>query len=248
MAPFDLHRCARGAAAAASIPGAERVLLPLARFAAELRHLDPPVAYRVGLDTGIEFNNVRHALAHPGATRLGTWARILESLDAELFAIESPGLPDDRPDWATWPVPAIRPLAPGALALRRAALGISRRRAAAIAQVGVGTIDDLESGAGLARNLARVSEALGLELAVALARGQGSVGEMWRQCAGRLLAKPAQYARRPGADQPRATMESAAETARRRAEFTASAPSPWGSPMPGSSLPSSSLVARSSGA
>jgi hypothetical protein len=227
------------------------LLLPLANFAAELRALDPPVAYRVGLDTGLEFNNVRHALAQPGATRLSTWGRIMASLGAELRAVA-----DARPvpDAGVVPFPlagpahaaALRPLVPGVLAARRAFLHMSRRELARDAGVCVGTVDDLEAGCGFVRNLDRVCGAMGLALRVALSRGEGSVAQMWERRAAQLLARPAQFAARAPALQPSALSESAAAMARRSAPLSASLPGPWG---PVAVSPrSSSRAARSRGA
>ena len=61
-------------------------VMTLEEFVQRMPHVQPPCAYRLSLDSGVEFNNVKHAFEQPLAVRLDTWLRLLRSLGVGLVA------------------------------------------------------------------------------------------------------------------------------------------------------------------
>src|SRR5258708_18700480 len=64
-------------------------VMALEEFAHRMPLVQPPCAYRLSLDSGVEFNNVKHAFDQPLAVRLDTWLRLLKSLGVSLVAAAS---------------------------------------------------------------------------------------------------------------------------------------------------------------
>lgn len=172
-------------------------VLTLAELARHLPRLHPPAAYRLSLDSGIEYKNVRRAFVQPLAVRLGTWQRLLRSLRIRLVAAASP-------EDVIWPgadtrlvdlgaaAPQDAGHAPGLRALRQG-MGWSRRELARRAGLGLDAVASVEKGGGMTANLERVCNAYGLQLLAALPPGFASLEELWDERAGRCLAQPAQF-------------------------------------------------------
>ncbi len=182
--------------------------------------LQPPFAYRLSLDSGVEFNNVRHAFAEPLAVRLDTWLRLLRSLGVALVA--AAGSDDvlsadpDRARVRMGPEGPVR-LAPSRVATLfdcRRQRGWSMAELALRVGVSIDTVMSIERGRGLLRNVARVGEQYGLQLYVALPDPHESLEDLWARRADGYLLAPAQFpARRPSR---RFALSMAAQPARSR--------------------------------
>jgi hypothetical protein len=183
----------------------------LVEFVRRLVHLQPPPAYRLSLDSGIEYKNIRRAFDHPLASRLDTWQKLLRSLRVHLVAAASP-------EDVIWPGDATRvvrfvpeakalPSVADAVDLRayRLERGWSRRELARRAGVGIDAVTCLESGRGTVGSLVRVCGAHGLQLLLALPPGHATLEELWEVRAHGCLSEPAQYpsARVPRPEPPR---------------------------------------------
>jgi transcriptional regulator with XRE-family HTH domain len=174
-------------------------VLTLGELARRLPQLQPPAAYRLSLDSGIEYKNVRRAFEQPLAVRLDTWQKLLRSLRIRLVAAASA-------EDVIWPGASTRMISfwadAGALAaaenassLRsyRLTAGWSRRELARRAGVGLDAVASLEGGHGMAGTLAKVCHAFGLQLLLALPPVHATLEELWEDRAGRCLAEPAQF-------------------------------------------------------
>jgi hypothetical protein len=184
----------QGAAGAATSVRA----LSLDELAQGLAQLQPPPAYRLSLDSGIEYKNVRRAFAQPRAARLHTWRKLLRSLDIRLIAVDAAA----GRVWAAHgcggtaaigPCSLAAPIDGASLEFLRQCRGWSRREMARRAGLGVDAIGSLERGGGMVESLVRVCGALGLELLLALPPDATSLGALWEQRAGRCLDAPAQF-------------------------------------------------------
>lgn len=202
-------------------------VLTLAELAEGLVRLQPPPAYRLGLDSGVEYNNVRRALAQPGRARVATWHKLLRSLHIRMLVAEPGG-------GGVWPIAGPRRAGPGteaapgrAAGLRelRRAHGWSRRALAARAGVSVDTIAALEGGGGLLGNLDRVCGALDLRLVFALPPRHGCLASLWRERAVPCLERPAQFPPAPPRARVRAQRQRQAQISASMASAAASAPS-----------------------
>jgi len=182
-------------------------VMPLEEFVQRMPLVQPPCAYRLSLDSGVEFNNVKHAFEQPLAVRLDTWLRLLRSLGVGLVAAaRSEDVSSDDPSVARVLIGATPdddgpPLAPS----RQSSLQDCRRArnlsmAALAHQIGVSidTVTSVERGRGLLRNVARVCQQFGLHLFVVLPGRFSSVDELWAAHAERYLLAPSQFPlRRP---------------------------------------------------
>jgi transcriptional regulator with XRE-family HTH domain len=173
-------------------------VLSLDELAEGLARLQPPPAYRLSLDSGIEYKNVRRAFAQPRAARLLTWRKLLRSLDLRLIAVDPAAggawaAHGSGGDTAIGACSLAAPIDGASLAFLRQCRGWSRREMARRAGVGVDAIGSLESGGGMVESLVRVCGALGLELLLALPPDATSLGALWEQRAGRCLDAPAQF-------------------------------------------------------
>jgi len=174
-------------------------VLTLDELAHGLPLLQPPVAYRLSLDSGVGYKNIRRAFEQPMAVRLQTWHKLLHSLRIRMVAAATP-------EDLIWSGAATRLIDFGSRAgataaaadasnLRgcRLALGWSRAELARRAGVGLDAIVSLERGQGLAGTLVRVSAALGLRLLLALPPGHATLEDLWAERAGGCLDEPAQF-------------------------------------------------------
>ena len=182
-------------------------VMPLEEFAHHMPLVQPPCAYRLSLDSGVEFNNVKHAFDQPLAVRLDTWLRLLKSLGVSLVAAAS------REDVASEDPSVARVLIGGAdadtgprlAASKEASLqdcrherGLSMASLAQQIGVSIDTVTSVERGRGLLRNVARVCEQYGLQLFVAWPGRFRTVDELWAAHAERYLLAPSQFPlRRP---------------------------------------------------
>jgi len=174
-------------------------VLSLDEAARAARSLHPPPAYRLSLDSGVEYKNVRRALAQPLGVRVPTWQRILASLGLRMVAA---GCVEDViwPGTATIVVgfdadAAALAAPPGAVGLRayRLAHGWSRRELARRSGVSVEALDSAENGRGDLRRLTRLCETMELRLLVVLPPGHDTLESLWRERSARCLEEPAQY-------------------------------------------------------
>lgn len=179
----DPHPAA-ASASAARMPATAAVVLPLHELAARLPALRPPPAYRLSLDSGVGYKNVRRAFEEPMAIRIGTWQRLLRSLHIQLVVVSAAA---DRG------APTIIESGPGTLRARRLARRWSRRDLAERAGVGIDAVAAIEAGVGLAGSLARVCAALDLRLGAALPPHCRSLEQLWEERAAGCLAAPAQF-------------------------------------------------------
>jgi transcriptional regulator with XRE-family HTH domain len=183
------------------------LVLALEDFARQMPLVQPPCAYRLSLDSGVEFNNVKHAFDQPLAVRLDTWLRLLKSLGVSLVAAarredvasDDPALPRVRigaGDGAAGP--RLSPSLQSTLQECRRERGMSMASLAQKIGVSIDTVTSVERGRGLLRNVARVCEQYGLHLFVALPGRFRSVDELWAEHAERYLLAPSQFPpRRP---------------------------------------------------
>lgn len=175
-------------------------VLALEELAARMRALRPPATYRLSLDSGVEYKNVRHALQHPETVRVNTWLKLMRSLRIRTVAAA-------RPEDLIWPgeqtlviafdraaCALVRPACTMSLRAWRVRRHWSRQQLALLARISVDAVDSLESGRGLIGNLARVCQALELQLLCALPPWHASLEDLWAEQADRCLARPAHYA------------------------------------------------------
>jgi transcriptional regulator with XRE-family HTH domain len=182
-------------------------VMTLDEFVHRMPQVQPPCAYRLSLDSGVEFNNVKHAFEQPLAVRLDTWLRLLRSLGVILVAAaRGEDVASDDPSIARVLIgSAADDSGPRLAPSRQASLQDCRRvrnlsMAALAHQIGVSidTVTSVERGRGLLRNVARVCQQFGLSLFVALPGRFRSVDELWAAHAERYLLAPSQFPlRRP---------------------------------------------------
>jgi len=167
----------------------------------QLRALQPPPAYRLSLDSGVEYKNVRQALANPHATRLETWRKLLHSMRIRMVAarcVEDVIWPGEQTLLIGFGNEASALVEPRrTLSLRewRLRAGWSRRALARHAGVAVDTVTSVEDGRGMLCKLARLCHPLGLQLLLALPPAHDCLESLWRERAPRCLDEPAQYPR-----------------------------------------------------
>ena len=174
-------------------------VLTLVDLVGHLRLLQPPATYRLSLDSGIEYKNVRRALERPMVVRLDTWLKLMRSLRIRTVAaarMEDVIWPGEHTlivvfDRTAWSV--VRPSCATSLRAFRIRRGWSRRQLSQRAGVSVDTVDSVENGRGLVGKLSEVCKALELHLLCALPPWHASVQELWAEQAARCLARPAQY-------------------------------------------------------
>ena len=177
-------------------------VLALDELAARMLALRPPATYRLSLDSGVEYKNVRRALEHPGTVRVETWLKLMRSLRIRTVAAARPEdliWPGEQTlvvalDSAAWAL--VRPSCTVSLRAWRMRRRWSRRQLALRAGISVDAVDSLESGRGLMGNLARVCQALGLHLLCTLPPWHASLEDLWSEQAARCLARPAHYVAR----------------------------------------------------
>jgi DNA-binding XRE family transcriptional regulator len=185
----------------------EPMVMPLQDFARRMPLVQPPCAYRLSLDSGVEFNNVKHAFDQPLAVRLDTWLRLLKSLGVCLVAAaRREDVASDDPSVSRVRIgaaeasegPRLAPSKQSTLQECRRELGLSMASLAQSIGVSIDTVTSVERGRGLLRNVARVCEQYGLQLFVALPGRFASVDELWAEHADRYLLAPSQFPpRRP---------------------------------------------------
>ncbi len=176
-------------------------VLTLEELSLQLRSLRPPPAYRLSLDSGVQYKNVRRAFEHPWTVRLDTWLRLLRSLEIRIVAAA-------RAEHLFWPheqgllvafgmdaAALADPAAATSLRGCRMHRGWSRRELARRAGVSVDAVASAEAGRGLVGKLARVCDCLGLRLLLALPPRYASLDELWAEHAARCLAQPEHYRR-----------------------------------------------------
>ncbi len=182
-------------------------VMPLEEFVQRMPQVQPPCAYRLSLDSGVEFNNVKHAFEQPLAVRLDTWLRLLRSLGVGLVAAARSE--DVASEDASVPRvligatqddggPLLAPSKQSSLQDCRRARNLSMAALAHQIGVSIDTVTSVERGRGLLRNVARVCQQFGLRLFVALPGRFRSVDELWAAHAERYLLAPSQFPlRRP---------------------------------------------------
>ena len=189
-------------------PEASRAtVIALEEFAQRMPLVQPPCAYRLSLDSGVEFNNVKHAFEQPMAVRLDTWLRLLRSLGVSLVAAARPeDVASEDPSVARVliggadgdPGPRLAASRQSTLQDCRRVRGLSMASLANQIGVSIDTVTSVERGRGLLRNVARVCQQFGLGLYVALPRRFSSVEDLWGAHAERYLLAPSQFPlRRP---------------------------------------------------
>ena len=182
-------------------------VMALEEFAHRMPLVQPPCAYRLSLDSGVEFNNVKHAFDQPLAVRLDTWLRLLKSLGVSLVAAaSSEDVASDDASVARVLIggtdadfgPALAPSREASLQDCRRERGLSMASLAQRIGVSIDTVTSVERGRGLLRNVARVCQQYGLRLFVAWPSRFRSVDELWAAHAERYLLAPSQFPlRRP---------------------------------------------------
>jgi len=194
----DRDRAARIARASASV-----TVLAIDEFIGRLQAMRPPVAYRLSLDSGIEYRNVRRAVQDPRRVRIATWLRLLRSLRVRMVAArcaEDVIWPGDRTLLVVFGTQAgalVAPAAATSLRCWRIARGWSCRDLALRARVCVDAVVSVEGGRGLVTTLESVCEPLGLRLLLALPSHHASLETLWSERAACCLEQPAQYPLRP---------------------------------------------------
>jgi len=183
---------------------ASATVLTLEDLVERMRGLRPSASYRLSLDSGVEYKNVRHALQRPMTIRLETWLKLMRSLRIRTVAAkraEDVIWPGEQTLVVAFDSTAGALIGPGCTTSLRACRlrrGWSRRQLALRAGVSVDAIDSLERGRGLLGKLAHVCQALELRLLCALPPWHGSLEELWSEQSARCLARPAHYATRRG--------------------------------------------------
>jgi transcriptional regulator with XRE-family HTH domain len=182
-------------------------VMTLEEFAQRMPMLQPPCAYRLSLDSGVEFNNVKHAFDQPLAVRLDTWLRLLRSLGVSLVAAtRSEDVASEDPEVARVLIgtakddsgPRLAVSRQSSLQECRRARGLSMATLAHQVGVSIDTVTSVERGRGLLRNVARVCQQYGMALFVALPGRFTSVEQLWAAHAERYLLAPSQFPlRRP---------------------------------------------------
>ena len=181
-------------------------VMTLEEFVQRMPLVQPPCAYRLSLDSGVEFNNVKHAFEQPLAVRLDTWLRLLRSLGVGLVAAaRSEDVASDDPSVARVLIgvpddggPLLAPSRQSSLQDCRRARSLSMAALAHQIGVSIDTVTSVEKGRGLLRNVARVCQQFGLRLFVVLPGKFQSVDELWAAHAERYLLAPSQFPlRRP---------------------------------------------------
>jgi transcriptional regulator with XRE-family HTH domain len=182
-------------------------VMTLDEFVQRMPQVQPPCAYRLSLDSGVEFNNVKHAFEQPLAVRLDTWLRLLRSLGVSLVAAaRGEDVASDDPSVARVQIgapldgggPRLAPSAQSSLQDCRRARNLSMAALAHQIGVSIDTVTSVERGRGLLRNVARICQEFGLSLFVALPGRFRSVDELWAAHAERYLLAPSQFPlRRP---------------------------------------------------
>lgn len=187
---------AAGPAALASRP---HTVLTLGELAACLRCAQPPAAYRLSLDSGVEYKNVRRALERPESVRRETWRKIVRSLGVHMLAATRPEdlrTPGDRTrvvGFGAESAALVPATAATSLRACRQHRGWSGREMAARAGISIEAVRSVERGSGLVGNLLRICAALDLQLLFALPSVYPSIEALWRERAARCLEEPAQY-------------------------------------------------------
>jgi len=201
------------------------LVMALEEFARQMPLVHPPCAYRLSLDSGVEFNNVKHAFEQPLAVRLDTWLRLLRSLGVSLVAAaRGEDVASDelsvarvllgaRPDDSG---PRLAPSRQSTLQDCRRARNLSMATLAHQIGVSIDTVTSVERGRGLLRNVARVCQQFDLNLFVALPGRFRSVDELWAAHAERYLLAPSQFPLRRPTRKFEAQLAAAALAPRRR--------------------------------
>ncbi len=174
-------------------------VLALEDLVARLCLLRPPATYRLSLDSGIEYKNVRRALQRPMSVRLDTWLKLMRSLRIRTVAAA-------RAEDVIWPgehtlvvafdntaCALVRPSCATSLRACRLQRGWSRRQLAQRAGVSIDAVNSVENSRGLMGKLANVCQALELHLLCALPPWHSSLEELWAEQSARCIAQPAQY-------------------------------------------------------
>jgi hypothetical protein len=181
--------------------GASAAILTLGELASALPALQPPPAYRLSLDSGVHYRNVRHALENPLRARVSTWRKLLASLHIRLLAAprvedviwpgeDSAVIGFDAHANALVAPTRLRTVASWRIERRHSRLGLAARAA-----ISVDALAAVESGRGNLGTLAKVCEALGVQLLHVLPVPHDSLEKLWRERAVQCLEEPAQYYR-----------------------------------------------------
>ncbi len=178
---------------------ASRVVIDFAELARAVQALRPPAAYRLSLDSGVAYRNVRNAIARPHAARVQTWLRLLASLRLRLVA--APSAEDLTWPGTHTPVVSLDGVAAGHLAAlvspglraHREAAGRSRSALARLAGMSTDCLASLESGQGRIASLDAACNAMQLRLLVALPLPHRSLASLWSERAPALLQAPARF-------------------------------------------------------
>lgn len=175
--------------------GCPKTAFTFEELSAQLRRLQPPVAYRLSLDSGVGYKNVRRALEQPMAIRLQTWGKLLRSLRMGLVlaarAGPAAGMAGATPGCAY--ATDITGNQAGNLRSRRLALGWSRRALAQRAGVGLDAVVSLEAGRGLVGTLSRVCAAMDLQPLLTLPPDRVCLEQLWEERSSGCLSAPAQF-------------------------------------------------------
>ena len=192
--PVATEEPARTAHASGSV-----TVLTLEEFVVQLRKLRPPPAYRLSLDSGIEYKNVRLAFEQPFSTRLQTWRKLLNSLRIRMVAARCaedviwPGENMLLVGFGAEAATLVDPASTRTLRECRFHHGWSRRELAQRAAVSVDTVTSIENSRGLVCTLAQVCQALDLRLFLALPPRHDSLASVWAERAPCCLERPAHY-------------------------------------------------------
>jgi hypothetical protein len=181
------------------LSSASHAVIEFDDLARAVRALRPPAAYRLSLDSGVAYRNVRNAIARPQAARVQTWLRLLASLRLRLIA--APSAEDLIWPGTHTPVVALDGVTAGHLAWRaspglrahRQAAGRSRSALARRAGMSTDCLESLESGLGRIASLEAACQAMGLRLLVALPLPHRSLASLWAERAPALLQAPARF-------------------------------------------------------
>jgi DNA-binding XRE family transcriptional regulator len=174
-------------------------VLTLEELARRMQSLQPPAAYRLSLDSGLEYQNVRRAIERPLTVRLDTWLKLSRSLRIRMVAAACaedviwPGEQTLLVAFGTDATALVAPASTTSLRSCRIQRGWSRRELARRAGVSVDAVGSVENGRGLMCKLVRICEAFGLQLLLALPPWHASLEALWTERAARCLQHPAQY-------------------------------------------------------